>query len=139
MKSNQAILSVDFSKNYDNKQHHEIQSAYFGHEAFTLYTAACYFKMNEVSDVSYDNDTNLNVLPAVIVSNETNHERNIAFSCNNKLLDIIRNKVPELEVVYFWSDGCASQFRSRFVFKSFLLYPRNLNFFWGLWGSPPFF
>ena len=28
------ILSVDFSKNYDKKQHHEIQSAYFGYEAF---------------------------------------------------------------------------------------------------------
>ena len=41
---NKAILSVDFSKNYENKQKHEIQSAYFGHEAFTLFTAACCVK-----------------------------------------------------------------------------------------------
>ena len=40
LKEDEIILSVDFSKNYDNKQPHEIQSAYFGQEAFTLYTAA---------------------------------------------------------------------------------------------------
>ena len=36
--NNEVILSVDFSKNYSNKQHHEIRSAYFRHESFTLYT-----------------------------------------------------------------------------------------------------
>ena len=36
------ILSVDFSRNYDNKQLHEIQSAYFGHKCFTIFAAACY-------------------------------------------------------------------------------------------------
>ena len=40
----EVICSVDFSKNYETKQKHEIQSAYFGHEAFTLFTAACYYK-----------------------------------------------------------------------------------------------
>ena len=43
MKENEVIFSVDFSKNYE-KQFHETQSAYFGHEAFTIFTAACYFK-----------------------------------------------------------------------------------------------
>ena len=40
----EVICSVDFSKNYENKQKHDIQSPYFGHEAFTLFTAACYYK-----------------------------------------------------------------------------------------------
>ena len=31
LKEDEIILGVDFSKNYDNKQHHEVQSAYFGH------------------------------------------------------------------------------------------------------------
>ena len=41
---NGVIFSVDFSRNCDNKQFHEIHSAYFGHEAFTLFTPACYVK-----------------------------------------------------------------------------------------------
>ena len=43
MKADEVILSVDFSKNYANKQRHEIQSVYFGHECFMIFTAACYF------------------------------------------------------------------------------------------------
>ena len=41
----------------------------------------------------------------VIVSNETIHERNIAFSCNMKLLDYLKVINPRLKTVYFWSDG----------------------------------
>ena len=39
LKEDELILSVDFSKNYENKQCHEIQSAYFGHKNFTFFTA----------------------------------------------------------------------------------------------------
>ena len=39
LKIDEVILSVDFSTNYDNKQRHEIQNAYFGRECFTLFTA----------------------------------------------------------------------------------------------------
>ena len=74
------IFSVNFCKNYENKQKNEIQSAYFGHEAFTLYTAACYFK-NELPGAKRDPDCDLYMLPVVIVSNQiVQHERNIAYS-----------------------------------------------------------
>ena len=38
-----------------------------------------------------DKDTGLTVIPVVIVSNQTVHERNIAFSCNVLLTDFIKN------------------------------------------------
>ena len=80
---NDVIFSVDFWRNnYDNKHFHEIQSAYFGHETFTLFTAACYVKGSN-TDYNFksniDKDTGLTVIPVVIVSNQTVHERNIAF------------------------------------------------------------
>ena len=62
LKEDEIILSVDFSKNYDNKQHHEIQSAYFGHVAFTLYTAACYCRSHDIDGACVDKDTGLKVL-----------------------------------------------------------------------------
>ena len=78
-------FSFDFSRNYDNKQLHEIQSAYFGHEAFTLLTAAYYVKgcntdFNIKSNI--DKDTGLTFIPHVIVSTQTKHERNTAFWYN---------------------------------------------------------
>ena len=39
LKEDEVILSVDFSKDYENRQHHEIQSAYFGHKNFAIFTA----------------------------------------------------------------------------------------------------
>ena len=74
LKEDEIILSVDFSKNCDNKQHHEIQSAYFGYEAFTLYTAACYYRSHDIDGTFIDKDASLKVLSVVTVSNETIHE-----------------------------------------------------------------
>ena len=62
LKEDEIILSVDFLKNYDNQQHHEIQSAYFGYEAFTLYTAACYYRSHDIDGACVDKDASLKVL-----------------------------------------------------------------------------
>ena len=87
LKNDEVILSVDFSHSYENKQRHKIQSAYFGHEAFTVFTAACYIKgsLSVIHDLNLtvDKDTGLNVIPVSIISNQTLHEKNIAFCCNN--------------------------------------------------------
>ena len=99
LKINEVILSVDFSRNYNNKQKHEIQSAYFGHEAFTIYTEACYSKecINDQSET--DLDSGLHVLPVAIVSNERVHERNIGIACNLKLLQVVQHQVKHIKTV----------------------------------------
>ena len=91
------------SENYDNKQHHEIQSAYFGHEAFTLFTSACYTKNNlpATMNVTIDEDTGLNVLSIVVVSNETKHERDIAFSCSSKLIELFSKSCSQFKECIF--------------------------------------
>ena len=66
----------------------------------------------------------------MIVSNQTIHERNIAFSCNVSLIDFIKNHFPSVEKVHFWNDGCSSQFRSQYFFCSFSYFLRNLEPTW---------
>ena len=41
LEEGEVILSVEFSRNYYNKQHREIQSAYFGHDMCLLYKKHC--------------------------------------------------------------------------------------------------
>ena len=124
VKSNEVILSVDFSQNYNNKQKYEIKSAYFGHETFTIYTAACYSKefINDQSET--DLDSGLNVL------NETAYKRNIAIACNLKLLKVVQPQLKHIKTVHFWSNGCSTQFRSQYAFQSLCLYPADIKFFW---------
>ena len=133
MKENEVILSIDVSKNYQNKQLHEIQSAYFGHENFTLFTAACYFhKAANIESFSsnIDHDSCLVIVPIAVVSNETSHNRNVAFTNNNKLIPFVQEINPTVDTFHFWSDRCARQFRSKYVFRSFSYYPANINLTW---------
>ena len=55
-----------------------------------------------------------------------------------KLLEIILQYLPNTNIyqtlpnhtVYFWSDGCSGQFRSKYTFRSMSYYPQNLKLFW---------
>ena len=71
------------ARNYDNKQASEVQSAYFGHNTFTLYTVCAYLK---------DKDGNLDYFPLGVVSNEANHDRNFSFTINQIVIDTLRNR-----------------------------------------------
>ena len=95
-----------------------------------MYTAACYYRSHDIDETCIDKDAGLKVPSVVIVSNETIHERNIAFSCNMKLLEIVRQHIPGLKNTYFWSDGCTAQFGYRFTFRSMTFYPNYLELSW---------
>ena len=71
------------ARNYDNKQASEVQSAYFGHNTFTLYTVCAYLK---------DKDGSLDSFPLGVVSNEANHDRNVSFTINQIVIDTLRNR-----------------------------------------------
>ena len=104
------IMHVDYSESYKNAQQDEIQSAYFGHTCFSLFTACCYYRNK--------NSLLLENVPITITSESSDHSRIAAFSCINTIVKHMEEKLhPEkVKKVYIWSDGCASQFRSKFVF-----------------------
>ena len=124
LKFNEIILHVDFSENYKNQQQHEVQSAYFGHSSFALFTACCYLRST---------DGNLMKESLVVVTESPDHSRITAYSCISKVVTHIREKYQELPLklnLYVWSDGCASQFRSCYVFSLMSCYDRTLNVSW---------
>ena len=41
LKTNEFIIHVDYSENYKDKEQDEIQSAYFGLNSFSIFTACC--------------------------------------------------------------------------------------------------
>ena len=64
-------VDVIFLKKYDNEQSPEF-SVYFGHECFTIFTAACYF--NSIVGIPGNakiSKSGLKVVPVSIASNET--------------------------------------------------------------------
>ena len=105
LQQGEALVHVDYSESYKNKQQDEIQSAYFGQSCFSLFTACVYH---------LDDSDKLVKRPITVVSESNDHSRIAALNCIDFVIREIERSTM-LKKVILWSDGCASQFRSRFV------------------------
>ena len=118
LKTNEFIVHVDYSENYKDKEQDEIQSAYFGHNSFSIFTVRCYTRGIDGTLLN-ENFT--------VTSGATDHSRIAAFSGINLIIDSLQKKFPSqfnnYPVFYIWSDGCTSQFRSRFDSALFCFCP----------------
>ena len=117
-----AIIHVDYSESYRNKQQDEIQSAYFGQTSFSIFTACVYHKANNGADTVVKR-------PMTIISESSDHSRIASMSCIHMIIEEIE-KTMDLSKVIVWSDGCGAQFRSRFVFKFLSSYRTDLIIEW---------
>ena len=45
------IIYGDFSENYKNQQQNDIESAYFGHSTFSLFTACVYYRSTDDNNI----------------------------------------------------------------------------------------
>ena len=103
LKTGEIFISIDYRENYVNKEQQETQSAYFGHECFSIFTASCYFRLA--------NGDLVNVNKAVI-SKASDDSRIAAHTCVVKMMHhvvsgniaLLGEEVP----LHIWSDGCAA-------------------------------
>ena len=117
------IMHVDCSESYKSAQQDEIQSAYFGHTCFSIFTACCYYR----SGLSYG----LENVPVEIASDSSDHSRIAALSCVNTLAKHIQAKLkPGKLKVFIWSYWCAPQFRSKFVFMILTYFDKVTDVEW---------
>ena len=124
LKQNDLLIHNDYSGNYNNKQQWVIQSAYFGHASFRIFTTCCYFK-DEVNAIRKE---------AITVTSETSdHARNAPASCLQKVIHFVREKHAHLPLklnVIVWSDDCAAQFRLWYVFFLLSKFEALINLSW---------
>ena len=111
-------LHIDYSESYDTQQD-EIQRAYFGNLIFSIFTVCGYI---------LNNGRELSKRSVAVVGKSSDHSRIAALTCVDMVLKI--KKETEVKKLIVWSDGCASQFRSRFVFKLLSLYRPELLLEW---------
>lgn len=125
LKPSEILIHVDYSENYANKEQQEIQSAYFGHETFSIFTACCYLRGPD-QELINENIT--------ITSESSDHSRIAAHTCVlrviEELMKSFKDMFSETIPIYVWSDGCASQFRSRFVFDLISRMERRFDITW---------
>ena len=121
LRENDAIVHVNFSKNYDNKHQHPIQSAYFGYQQFSLYKVVIYYQGR--------------LKKIVIVTPDKAHSHIATYHLISYLLETTKTFIPNIEKVLFWSDGCASQFKSCFVFQDIAHLNSSITIDWNYFKS----
>ena len=106
LEENEVLVDVVYRENYSNKDQQEIQSAYFGHNTFSIFMACCCFCGDDGEVVSKN---------ITVTSNATDHSLIAAHTCNMKVIEEL-NKTVQIAKVHAWSHGCAAQFHSQYVF-----------------------
>ena len=119
LQENGVTLHIDYFESYNDTQQDEIQSAYFGNLIFSIF-ADCGYILN--------NGKELFKRSVAVVGKSSDHSRMAALTCVDMVLKI--KKETEVKKLIVWSDGYASQFRSRFVFKLLSSYSPELLLEW---------
>ena len=133
--ANHIIIQEDFAENYTLRQQNEIMAAHWAPQQVTIFTAVAYYKENnELKNISYS-----------IISDELDHSKHSVFVFNKLIVDDIVTHLgsDKVQHIYYWSDGCGSQFKNKYTLSNLLLHEHDFgctaewNFFETAHGKGP--
>ena len=105
--SNHAYIHMDFAEDYKCRSQNEVQSAYWSQTQVTIHPVVMYYKKNEkLEHKSY-----------VFISNESRHDPVFVFTLIQKLIPLLKETLPNLEMIHYWTDSPTSQYRNKTIFK----------------------
>ena len=106
---NNVLLTIAKVIAINNKTRSKVPTLDMVPSAF--FTACGYFRPSDSAV--------LTKVPITVVSEANDHSRIAAHTCVSKVIEYVEERMPianPLRRFFVWSDGCASQFRSRYVF-----------------------
>ena len=100
---NEIIVLLDFAENYSFLVQDAVQGYHWENSQATLHPFAVYFK-NDVGEVK--------CLNICIISDSMKHDSNAVHAFIRSALNYIREKLPTVSKVVYFSDGAASQYKN---------------------------
>ena len=106
-----------------DRKRKQIQSTHWSRKQLSLFTAHIWAKST--------------TYPLVIVSNNIAHNKFTVAKCLERIFTRTQRLIPSIEELIIFSDGSASQFKQRFLFKnlSFLADKFKINLSWNFFAS----
>lgn len=110
LKTNEVLVHMDFSENYNLKYNEEVQSFHFGgsRNQASLHTSILYYCVEK--------DLGTKQIPFCTISESRRHDSVSICAHLKPLISEILKIVPDLETIHFLSDGPSSQYRNRKMF-----------------------
>ena len=118
------LLLLDFAENYHYVVQDEVQGYHWNKEQCTLHPVVLYYKNSE-------NELVHKCL--CIISDDLTHDTNFVHQLQKLVGDFIKENLPQIKRLEYWSDGCAGQYKN---FKNLMnLCHHNVDFgFPALWS-----
>ena len=99
---------MDFAEDYHCQNNDEVQNAYFGAGNVAIFPAVVYYRDAESAE--------LLVKSTAFISDEGSHDSYAVHAILDKLLPTVKQFVPDLKEVFYWTDSPTSQFRNKTIF-----------------------
>ena len=104
---NQVYIHMDFAEDYRCRTQEEIQSAYWSQTQVTIHPVVAYYK----------EDDKLLHQSFVFVSDEPRHDARFVFALIRLLIPMLKELLPDLGYIHYWTDSPTSQYRNKSIFK----------------------
>ena len=104
---NHVLVQMDFAENFTAHCADEIQSAYWNQTGISLHPVVIYFKQGQ--DLTHNS--------FVFVSAELSHNSAAVYCIMKQLASEIKQMVPLVSKVHYWTDGPTSQYRNKTIFS----------------------
>ena len=70
-------------------------------------------------------------IPIAVISESSDHSRIAAFTCTNTIVNELKKRIKDsMKKVILWSDGCPSQFRSKYGFALMTYFDKLVQVKW---------
>jgi len=122
----ECMIHIDFAENFSCKYFREIQSVHFGssHSQATLHTGVYFIKAdNDIKPTSF-----------CTISDSKQHDPCGIWTYLDPVLKLIKEQHPAINVVHFFSDGPATQYRQKLNFYYFCTKIQSYGFVNGTWN-----
>ena len=128
------IFLGDFAENYSFVVQDEIQSFHWNNMMCTLHPVVIFYQINDLP---------LSHLSYTIISDDNTHDVDFIYKVIYLVITDVREKLPNINTVHFFTDGCAGQYKNRKTFFNLcqlehkFMFKAQWNFFATSHGKSP--
>ena len=109
LRDDECIVLGDFAENYEFVIQDEIQSYHWAKDSCTLHPIVVYFKAQGEEDIQHKS--------FCYMSDDRIHDTCFVYQIQKLLTEYIKVNLPAISKLYYFSDGCGSQYKN---YKNFL-------------------
>ena len=119
LKTREALIHVDYSEDYNDTQQDKVQCVYFGQQNFSIFTSCLSYCEAEQGDSAK--------IPIAAISESSDRSRIATFICTNAIVNESKKRMKDLlKKAILRSDGCLSQFPSKYMFALMTHFDKSL-------------